>query len=138
MKGIEMNDKPVWVQYVVTWEHINSIPRQIQRDCMQLGGCLSPLVYQSWDLSNDTSITAPGYRPPDFRGNALAMEGRKGDWVVLDAHTYSADEDGPYRAIIVCTVEYQPLPQHDHQWATVNNILPDQDTAPDRELASIA
>jgi len=118
-----MNDKPVWIQYVVTWEHINSIPRDVQREYMQLGGCLSPLVYQSWDFSNDQSIIASGYRPPIFRGNGFEMEGRIGDWVVMNACTYSADGDGPYQAIVVCTVEYQPLPQHDQRWDSVNNIV---------------
>ena len=118
-----MNDKPVWIQYVVTWEHISSIPRDVQRECMQLGRCLSPLVYQSWDSSNDQSIIAHGYRPPAFRGNGLDMEGRVGDWVVTDRHTYSADDDGPYRSIVVCTVEYQPLPQCSQRWTAVNNIV---------------
>jgi hypothetical protein len=52
------------------------------------------------------------------------MEGRRGDWVVMDAHTYSADDDGPYRAIVICTVEYQPIPQHSQRWAAVNSVEP--------------
>jgi hypothetical protein len=124
MKGKKMNsDKPVWVQYVVTWEHINSIPRHIQRDCMQLGGCLSPLVYQSWDSSNDPSITSPGYRPPAFRGNGFEMEGRRGDWVVTESHEFEpSTPNSPYRAIVVCTVEYRPVSEP--QWFKVNSVEP--------------
>jgi hypothetical protein len=84
---------------------------------------------QPWDVhwvaSPDRCLVfiTPGYRPPVFQGNGLDMEGRRGDWVVTKTHTYHPSTDAPCQAIVVCTVEYQPVPQHEQSWVAVQNTI---------------
>ncbi len=117
------SDKPIWIQYATTWEHLSTIPQEVQRAVMQLGGNLSLIVYQSWSFTDDPKLITPGYRPPVFQGDGLDMEGRRGDWIVIEAHTYHPSTDAPCQAIVVCTVEYQPVPQHEQSWVAVQNTI---------------
>lgn len=124
-----MMDSPVLIQYTVTFDHADSLPLDVQ-STLQLHGSFCPIIHQSWSFAPDNrDAIAPGYRFPVFRGDGFEIEGRRGDWVVTDSRTYIPQSVGfeienPYQEIVICTVEYQPIPQHSQRWAAANIVEP--------------
>lgn len=117
--------KPVLIQYEVTFAHADSLPLDIQRTLNRPDGSFCPVIDQTWSYSQDYNYAiAPGFRPLAVRGEGRSeTEGRRGDWVVTAAHKFeSSTPISPYRAIVVCTVEYQPVSEP--QWFKVNSVEP--------------
>ena len=113
--------KPVLIQYTMTFEHADSLPAEVVAAINRKDGSFCPMVTQSWDYTADhTRACAKGYRPAEIepgRGGRC----RRGDWVVVDSHTFEAtDPNAPYRAIVICTVEYRPV--SDPQWKPVGKL----------------
>jgi hypothetical protein len=120
-----MMSKPVLIQYEVTFAHADSLPLDIQRTLNRPDGSFCPVIDQTWSYSQDYSYAiAPGFRPLALRGEGRSgTEGRRGDWVVTESHEFEpTTPHSPYRAIVVCTVEYQPVPEL--QWFKVGSVEP--------------
>lgn len=115
--------KPVLIQYEVTFAHADSLPLDIQRTLNRPDGSFCPVIDQTWSYSQDYSYAiTPGFRPLAVRGEA-ETEARRGDWVVTEAHEFEpTTPHSPYQAIVVCTVEYQPVSEP--QWFKVNSVEP--------------
>ncbi len=114
--------KPVLIQYTVSFAHADSLPIEVQKS-LELNGSFCPIVRQTWAYSPDPSASiAPGYRPLDLRGEH-ETEARRGDWVVTESHEFEpTSTDAPYRAIVICTVEYQPVSEP--QWFKARYVEP--------------
>ena len=114
---------PVLIQYEVTYAHADSLPLDVQRTLNRHDGSFCPVVDQTWSYSKDYRYAiAPGHRPPTFRGEGRSeTEFRKGDWVVVESHEFEPTmPHSPYRAIVICTVEYRPV--SDPQWKPVGKL----------------
>lgn len=117
--------KPVLIQYEITFAHADSLPLDIQRTLNRPDGSFCPVIDQTWSYSQDYRYAiTPGFRPLIIRGEGRSeTEGRRGDWAVTSAHEFEpATADSPYRAIVICAVEYQPLSEP--QWFTVKQVEP--------------
>lgn len=112
--------KPVLIQYTMTFAHADSLPPSVVAALDRKDGEFCPMVTQSWDYSPDhTRACQTGYRPMEVEPG---RDGRcrRGDWVVVDSHTFEpSDPDAPYRAIVICTVEYQPI---ESEWKPVGKL----------------
>jgi hypothetical protein len=120
-----MMSKPVLIQYEVTFAHADSLPLDIQRSLNRPDGSFCPVIDQTWSYSQDYRYAiAPGFRPLALRGEGRSgTEGRRGDWVVTESHEFEpTTPHSPYRAIVVCSVEYQPVPEP--QWFKVSSVEP--------------
>lgn len=113
------DERSTWILYVADYGHVDTVPLPVQKT-MQLHGAFCPIVATSINPCNcdySDAIT-PGYRPPVFRGEGLEMQGRQGDWVVRSSATHLAtSDDGPYQAIVICVVEYDPIAEDDQRWS---------------------
>jgi len=116
---------PVLIQYEVTFAHADSLPLDVRRTLNRPDGSLCPVIDQTWSYSKDYRYAiTPGFRPLAIRGEGRSeTEGRRGDWVVTESHEFEPTmPHSPYRAIVICTVEYQPVSEP--QWFKVKRVEP--------------
>ena len=128
----ETNDS-VWIQYVCTFKHVDSLPVEVAKSLNRPNGSLDPIVAYSWSWSGDYSKSiAPGYRPPVTRSEGREDYARRGDWVVRSSAMFpAASEDSPHRAIVVCTVEYDPIPESEQRWSRCRQFIDGKEIKPD-------
>ncbi len=111
------DERHTWIQYVADRAYVDALPVAVKKT-MQLHDAFCSVVATRHRAGDCSDLIAPGYRPPVFRGEGFEIQGRPGDWVVRSSAAHpAASTDGLYQAIVICTVEYDPIAEADQQWS---------------------